>query len=71
MLASIRRALRPGGELVVIDFVREPGKSADWVLTHVRAGEETFVAEIQAAGFEPVARHGFLKQNYVRKFRRP
>jgi predicted methyltransferase len=71
MLASIRRALKPGGELVVIDFVREPGKSEGWVLEHVRAGEETFVSEIRAAGFEPAARYDFLKQNYVRKFRRP
>lgn len=71
MLASIARALRPGGHLMVVDFVREKGTSAAWILDHVRAGEATFVAEIQEAGFQPVARHTVLKENYVRSFRKP
>jgi predicted methyltransferase len=50
-LASIRRALRPDGSLVVVDYRREPGKSAAWVVEHVRAGQEAVTAEIEAAGF--------------------
>jgi len=72
-LASIRSALRPGGELVVIDFIREPGVSRPWVLGHVRAGQDVFRSEIEAAGFEyveDVTIPGF-RENYVMRFRRP
>jgi predicted methyltransferase len=72
MLASLRRALRPDGELVVIDFERIPGKSEDWVVKHVRAGKGVFLEEIQAAGFvldEEVVVEG-LEDNYILKFKR-
>lgn len=72
MLASLRDALRPGGELVVVDFDRIPGVSREWLLTHVRADRETVRREIEAAGFEfvddvPVAA---FKENYLLRFRR-
>jgi len=38
--------------LVVIDFERIEGRSREWLLNHVRAGKETFRAEIQDAGFD-------------------
>jgi len=72
MLASLHRALRPGGSLVVIDFERIPGESEEWILEHVRAGRETFRREIEAAGFElaeDLAVDG-LKENYALHFRR-
>ena len=72
-LASIRRALRPGGEMVVIDFERIEGKSRQWVLDHVRAGEEVVVAEITGAGFERVpgsSEKPFLQENYFLRFRK-
>src|SRR5262249_28772351 len=50
-LASIRRALRKNGELVVVDFERIEGQSPAWVLDHVRAGKDVVRAEIEAAGF--------------------
>ena len=73
MLASIRAALVPGGTLVVVDFDRVPGKSRDWLLTHVRAGKETVKGEIEGAGFEfvdEVPVEGFA-ENYLLRFRRP
>lgn len=70
-LASIHRALRPGGRLVVIDFERVPGKSAQWILDHVRAGKETFRKEIESAGFQFVQEHGFLRENYLLVFNKP
>jgi predicted methyltransferase len=71
-LASIRDALRPGGELVILDFVREPGVSREWILEHVRAGEAVVTQEVTAAGFELVRREEtpFLRENYVLRFRR-
>lgn len=72
-LASLMRALRPGAELVVIDFERIPGVSREWVLGHVRADKQTFRAEIEGAGFafvEELELSG-LQENYVLRFRRP
>ena len=70
MLRSIHEALRPGGELVVIDFKRIPGVSNPWVLRHVRAGEAEVAAEIQAAGFELVERLDFMQTQYFLRFRK-
>jgi len=72
-LASLLRAIRPGGSLVIVDFVRVPGVSADWVLDHVRADREAFSREIEEAGFERVGEIPVeeLRENYVLRFRRP
>jgi SAM-dependent methyltransferase len=71
-LASIHDALRPGGELVILDFIREPGTSREWILDHVRAGEAVVTQEVTAAGFTLVRREEtpFLRENYVLRFRR-
>lgn len=71
-LASILRALKPGGHLIVIDFERIEGKSRDWTMRHVRAGKEVFRAEIQDAGFklaEEKQIDGF-QENYFLKFQK-
>ena len=67
-LASIHRALRPGGRLVLVDFHRILGKSSEWILFHVRAGQEVFVKEIEAAGFKQTGEEKFLKENYLVRF---
>ena len=71
-LASIHEALAPGGELVVVDFIRIPGVSREWTLNHVRAGQEVVTAEIEAAGFAKVRDEdsSFLKENYIMRFRK-
>lgn len=71
-LASIHRALRPGGELVILDFIREPGVSREWILEHVRAGEALVTQEVTTAGFTLVRREEtpFLRENYVLRFRK-
>lgn len=65
-LASIHRALVPGGRFYVIDFERIEGVSRPWILGHVRAGREVFQAEIEAAGFELIddTRVPGLEENY-------
>lgn len=71
MLASLHTALKSGGRLVVIDYERVPGRSSPWILGHVRAGRETVIAEIEAAGFMLLRSHDFLRENYFLEFRRP
>ena len=73
MLASLRRALRPGGVLVVIDYERIPGRSWPFILNHVRAGKHEFAKEIEEAGFvlEEELRVEGLVQNYMLRFRSP
>jgi len=69
-MASIHKALRPGGDLILIDFHRIPGVSRPWILDHVRASQEVFTQEIVEAGFRPIERKEFLVENYFLRFRR-
>ena len=71
MNASLYKALRPGGQLLLIDFRRIPGKTAGWILEHVRAGQEVFTRELQQAGFEKVEELPLLKENYFLRFKKP
>lgn len=70
VLASIGKALRPGGTLVIVDFERIEGKSPRWLLEHVRAGKATVKSEIEAAGFRFVREKKFLRENYFVVFAR-
>lgn len=71
-LASIHSSLKQNGRLVVIDFKRIEGESRPWTIQHVRAGQEVFQAEIEAAGFELIAEEKVpgLEENYFLKFRK-
>ena len=71
-LASIHRALKSGGTLIVIDFERIPGKSRDWLIEHVRAGKEVFRAEIEEAGFDFAGELEIegLEENYALRFQK-
>lgn len=66
MLASIHKGLKEGGRLAVVDFIREPGVSREWIMTHVRAGQSVVEKEILQAGFRKVDdKKGLLKENYL------
>ncbi len=69
-LSSIHQALRPEGQIYLIEFSRIEGKSSEWMLNHVRAGEAVFTGEILEAGFEKVERFDFLSDNYILRFRK-
>ena len=72
-LASLLKAMKPGGRVIVIDFKRIEGESSEWVLGHVRAGEEVFRKEIEGAGFRFDAKLAIpgLKENYALRFVKP
>lgn len=71
-MGSLFKAMRPGGRLFVIDFERIPGVSREWTLSHVRAGKETFIEEIEGVGFELVREHEIadFEENYFLEFRK-
>lgn len=70
MLHSIRDALSRNGELVVIDFRKQPGLTSAWVMEHVRAGQDEVTAEIEAAGFRLTESPQILRQHYFLRFQK-
>ena len=68
MLTSIHQALRGGGRLIIVDFRRDPRVNPPWVLKHVRAGRDTVIREVQAAGFRFVEDKPVLRSNYFLVF---
>ncbi|MEZ6133568.1 MAG: class I SAM-dependent methyltransferase [Pirellulaceae bacterium] len=75
-LASIYRALRAGGKLILVDFHREPDVSNErkqWLAGHIRAPQATFKQEIMDAGFDfekEIEVKGF-EENYLLRFVKP
>jgi ubiquinone/menaquinone biosynthesis C-methylase UbiE len=70
MLSSIHRSLRPGARLIVIDFRRDPRRSSNWVMGHVRAGRNAVIDEITRAGFRLIDDKALLRTNYYLVFSR-
>ena len=68
MLASVHRALRAGGRLIIIDFRRDPRINPPWIMQHVRAGKDTVIMEVEAAGFRLLAEKPVLRGNYFLVF---
>jgi precorrin-6B methylase 2 len=69
-MTTIHKALRPGGQVILIDFHRIPGKSRDWILGHVRAPQEVVIKEIVSMGFKLIdeEKELGLKENYFIRF---
>ena len=61
---TIASALRPDGQVIVVDFKRIPGISSAWVLGHVRAGKETFIEEMNRAGLVLLEDLDFMRTQY-------
>jgi predicted methyltransferase len=70
-MQSIHQALKPGGQVILIDFHRIEGKSTEWTLNHVRAGQEVFCKEIADAGFQQIdEKQDLLKESYFVRFKK-
>jgi ubiquinone/menaquinone biosynthesis C-methylase UbiE len=69
-MKSIHSALRPGGQLVLVDFDRIDGVSPAWILDHVRADKQTFVNEVIRAGFRILEEVDLMKESYFLRFQK-
>ena len=72
-MRSLHHALRPGGEIVLIDFYRIPGVSREWILGHIRANKATVIKELRSFGFELTPdqpNDDFLHENYIIRVRK-
>jgi acetyl esterase/lipase/ubiquinone/menaquinone biosynthesis C-methylase UbiE len=69
-MQSIHRALRPGGRVVLVDFVRKAGFSSSFVMGHVRADQAQFCREIEQGGFRRMGEADLLTENYFVTFQK-
>ncbi len=67
-LASIHKALRPGGTLVIVDFERIEGVTSTFSIEHVRAGKGTVTDEVKDAGFDFVNEVDIMDDQFVLRF---
>jgi ubiquinone/menaquinone biosynthesis C-methylase UbiE len=73
MLASMRKALKPGGQLIVVDFDTEAGGMTDSMIQHVGNTKAAFRRQIEAGGFT-FAQDMKLKEmktSFIYRFVRP
>lgn len=71
-MKSLYQAMKPGAKLYIIDFHRIEGKTSEWTLKHVRAGQEVFEKEIIESGFRKIGEKSeLLKDNYFLIFEKP
>lgn len=73
MMASIRKGLKPGGQLAVVDYYKRSGAMAgtdpNFALNHIRLDEAGVVEQIESFGFRAVRREEFLpKSQYLLVF---
>ncbi|MDA1316007.1 MAG: methyltransferase domain-containing protein [Acidobacteria bacterium] len=72
-MASVYKALKPGGRLAVIDFYRSrehPSMSEERLKNHIRLDRDGFKAEIEAGGFNFDRTFDHLPYQYVLMFRK-
>ena len=75
MLSAIRRSLRPGGRLAIIEYHKKRGATEvdpDFALKHIRAGADQVVREVQAAGYHLLWRLDHApERQYIAMFQLP
>lgn len=68
MLAGIRRALAPGGQVALLEYRVEDG-TGDWIKADHAMSVRQVLTEWKAAGFELAALHDFLPSQHLFFFR--
>jgi ubiquinone/menaquinone biosynthesis C-methylase UbiE len=69
-LASMVAALKPGGELIIVDYRKRPLVASMWVQSHVRLDRQEVIDEVEQAGFRYLDEPLELKQFYMLRFAR-
>jgi predicted methyltransferase len=68
-MQSILQAMKPDGQLILIDYHRIEGVSPEWTLKHLRAGQKVFTQEIENAGFRQIEeKKNVMKHSYFVRF---
>jgi ubiquinone/menaquinone biosynthesis C-methylase UbiE len=71
MLASLRRAMKPDGRLVLVEYHKSKEAMGGRGEEHVRLGIDDAIREIEANGFKLVSRRDFVpKVQWIAVFRR-
>ena len=70
VLDSIHQALRPNGQLFIIDYERIKGITSEKQYEHVRCGKGTVTDEVKDAGFDFIVETPMMKEQWIRKFRK-
>lgn len=75
MLAGIKRGLRPGGRLAIVEYHKKLGAmevAPEFALKHIRAGAEQVVQEVEAAGYKLLWRRDHAPdRQYIAMFETP
>ncbi len=76
MLAAIKRSLRRGGRLAIVEYHKKRGAmetvDPDFALKHIRAGIDQVVREVEAAGYRLLWRRDHAPgRQYIAMFRIP
>lgn len=61
-LSDLRRALKPGGKLAIVEYHKNDVAMGGRAKEHIRLGEADAIAEIQANGFKLVSKSEFVPQ---------
>lgn len=72
MLGAIKRSLRPGGRLAIVEYHKKRGameRGPDFALTHIRADADQVVREVEAAGLNLLWRRDHApERQYIAMF---
>jgi predicted methyltransferase len=70
VLDSILQALRPNGQLLIVDYERIKGITSERQYEHVRCGKGTVTDEVKDAGFDFIEEIPLMKEQWIRKFKK-
>lgn len=73
VMRSILKALKPGGELILVEFDITPGEERPDYKSHVRFGKNAVISEIEFVGFkyDGEVKVDGLEENYFVRFVKP